>query len=150
MNGDSRTSPILPSQSDEPLLRLDLAVARLRHHTLDRPRTGVTHHDADDVIGTVASDDAIGFDPLPLLDALAAAGANVVVMGQVAGILHGSRELTGDLDLLWDGEAWQQSALAKGFAAAGAVLYGDDGRQLPCDTRAFRLPKVWFDSPCAA
>ena len=25
-------------------------------------------------------------------------------MGQVAGIMHGSRELTGDLDLLWDGD----------------------------------------------
>jgi hypothetical protein len=27
-------------------------------------------------------------------------------MGQVAGIMHESRDLTGDLDLLWDGTMW--------------------------------------------
>jgi len=44
----------------------------------------------------------------------------VAVMGQVAGIMHGSRELTGDLDLLWDGDHGQAPALAAAFAAAGA------------------------------
>lgn len=38
-------------------------------------------------------------------------------MGQVTGIMHGSRELTGDLDLLWDGEARQADALSATFAA---------------------------------
>lgn len=40
--------------------------------------------------------DAIEFDPFPLLRALHRHGAEAVVIGQVAGILHGSQELTGD------------------------------------------------------
>lgn len=70
--------------------------------------------------GTVATDDAIGFDPLPLLRAFCDWGARVVVIGQVAGILHGSRELTGDLDLLWDGSSRQASALTAAFASVSA------------------------------
>lgn len=130
--------------------RLADSVDALRQYTRGRPRTGVRHHDADEVIGTVDTDDAVRFDPLPVLDALAAAGADVVVMGQVAGILHGSTELTGDLDLIWDGAASQRSALADGFAAVGAVLSGDDGRRLICQDRAFELPKVYFDSRYAS
>jgi hypothetical protein len=129
---------------DDPLARLDAAVARLAVLTRDRPRTGTTHDDGDDVEGTVATDDAIGFDPRPLLRALDGAGAEVVVMGQVAGILHGSAELTGDLDLLWDGHPDQRSALAAGFAAVGAALLDDDDRPVACDAAAFALPKVVF------
>ena len=57
------------------------------------------HDDADEVTGTAATDDAIGFNPLPL-PRLHEYGAVVAVIGQVASIMHGSRELTSDLDLL--------------------------------------------------
>lgn len=129
---------------DDPLARLDAAVARLAALTAGRARTGTHHDDGDDVEGTVATDDAIGFDPRPLLRALALAGAEAVVMGQVAGILHGSVELTGDLDLLWDGRPDRRAALAAGFAAAGATLVDDDDRPVACDAAAFALPKVRF------
>jgi hypothetical protein len=77
--------------------RLDEAIDRLRQATAGRERRGLRHEDADDVAGTADTDDAIGFSPLPLLRALHEHGALVVVIGQVAGIMHGSRELTGQL-----------------------------------------------------
>lgn len=135
---------------DDPLARLDAAVARLAALTVGRARTGTGHDDGDDVVGTVATDDAIGFDPRPLLRALDEAGAEVVVMGQVAGILHGSAELTGDLDLLWDGRPDRRAALATGFGAAGAALVDDDDRPVACDAAAFALPKVRFATARAA
>ena len=115
----------------------------------DRPRTGRTHDDADDVAGTATTDDAKGFDPFPLLTALHRAGANVVVIGQVAGILHGSAELTGDLDLLWDGDRSGAPALVAAFARVGAELTDDDGTAVPCAPESFVLPKVQFRSPGA-
>jgi hypothetical protein len=107
--------------------RLDEAVGRLRAATSGRERRGLSHDEADDVAGTVATDDAIGFNPLPLLRALHRYGAEVVVIGQVAGIMHGSAELTGDLDLLWDGAPGHAPALAAAFASVGASLADDDG-----------------------
>lgn len=132
----------------DPLQRLDDAVRRLAELTRDRPRTGRTHDDGDDETGTVATDDAVGFDPVPLLRELDRAGARVCAIGQVAGILHGSAELTGDLDLLWDGDPAQAPALAAGFAAVGATLTDDAGR--PAGDTAFALPKVQFASPAAS
>jgi hypothetical protein len=108
------------------------------------------HDDADDEAGTIGTDSARDFDPVPLLRALHEAGARVAVIGQVAGILHGSRELTGDLDLLWDGDPAQAEALAKAFAAVGAELLDDDHRPLPLTPQAFLLPKVQFESPNAS
>ncbi len=90
-------------REDEAVRRLRAAVRRLAVVTRQRPLTGRFHDDADEVVGTVGTDDALGFDPFPLLRALAECGARVAVMGQVAGIMHGSVELTGDLDLLWHG-----------------------------------------------
>src|ERR1700689_3807870 len=90
--------------------RLKDAVRRLAEETRGRGLTGRSHQDADDVTGTAVTDDAIGFDPLPLLRALDQHGAKVAVIGQVAGIMHGSREPTGDLDLLWDGDGRQAAA----------------------------------------
>src|SRR5689334_19481485 len=119
-----------PDRDDEtsaPARRLRQALRRLAGQTRGRPRTGLTHQDADDVTGTVGTDDAAGFDPLPLLRALDLAGARVVVIGQVAGIMHGSEELTGDLDLLWDGSAAQAGLLAAAFSEASAQLTNDDG-----------------------
>jgi len=127
--------------------RLDRALARTAEAVRGRTRTGRTHDDADDVVGTLATDGAIDFDPRPLLQALYRAGAPVVVIGQVAGILHGSAELTGDLDLLWDGDPRHTPAMAAGFAAVGAEITDDDGRPLPCGPESFLLPKVKFVAP---
>jgi hypothetical protein len=129
---------------DDAVSRLRDAVARLERETRARPRTNLTHDDADDTVGTVATDDAVGFDPFPLLRALHRHGAEVVVIGQVAGILHGSRELTGDLDLLWAGDTGGAAALAAAFASLSAELTDDDGRPLACGPAAFALPKVQF------
>jgi hypothetical protein len=99
---------VFAGADDEACARLRAAVRSLAIVTRGRTPTGMSHGDSDDVVGTVASDDAIGFDPFPLLAALHEAGAQAVVIGQVAGILHGSSELTGDLDLLWDGDQGTQ------------------------------------------
>jgi hypothetical protein len=109
-----------------------------------RTRSGITHVDADEVHGTVATDDAIGFDPMPLLRALDECGARVVVIGQVAGIMHGSSELTGDLDLLWDGNPAQARQIAAGFASVEASLADGDGVPFRIDDAPFLLPKVLF------
>jgi hypothetical protein len=130
--------------------RLEVAVRLLAQQTRNRPRIGRSHQDADDTAGTVATDDAIGFDPLPLLRALDEHGAHVVVIGQVAGIMHGSRELTGDLDLLWDGDPKQALALTAAFASVSAVLADKDGAAIRCEPAAFDLTKVLFRSPGAS
>ena len=132
------------------LARLRDATDRLAELTRGRTRTGRSHDDADDETGTVDTDGALGFDPLPLLRELDRHGARVCAIGQVAGILHGSAELTGDLDLLWDGTAGRVPALVAGFAAADARLTDDDGADLPTDARAFALPKVLFAAPSAS
>jgi hypothetical protein len=49
----------------QPISWLEEAVRRLGQATLGRERRGVSHDDADDVTGTAAADDAIGFNPLP-------------------------------------------------------------------------------------
>jgi hypothetical protein len=142
-----------PDRDDDaspPVRRLREALRRLADQTRGRPRTGLTHHDADDDTGTAGTDDAAGFDPLPLLRALDLAGARVVVIGQVAGIMHGSEELTGDLDLLWGGEIAQASLLAAVFTQASARLTNDDGTPVPCDPEAFRLPKILFRTATAS
>ncbi|WP_260327447.1 hypothetical protein [Streptomyces sp. Ag109_O5-1] len=84
--------------------------------------------EADDVAGTFATDGALGFDPILFLRALHEAGSQAVVVGQVAGIMHGSMELTGDLDLLWDGTPEQAHALRGALAAAGCTDLPDLGR----------------------
>ena len=55
---------------DLAITRLEAAVRHLREATVGREPRGLGHDDADDVIGTGATDDAMGFDPLPLLRAL--------------------------------------------------------------------------------
>jgi hypothetical protein len=136
--------------SDLPIRRLEDAVRRLREATAGRERRGLSHDDADDTVGTAETDDAIGFDPFPLLRAMHEHGVVAAVIGQVAGIMHGSIELTGDLDLLWDGDPAQATAFAAAFAAAGATLTDDDGHPVPCDAAAFRRPKVQFRTACAS
>jgi hypothetical protein len=138
------------SHTDIAFDRLADALERLTSLTQGRLRAGVSHEDADEELGTVATDDAIGFNPLPLLRALDAAGAYVVVMGQVSGIMHGSRELTGDLDLLWDGDITQAPALAAAFRSVSAELADADGVPVPCGPAAFGLPKVLFRTETAS
>ena len=128
---------------------LRTAVRRLAMETRASVRTGRSHEDADDVVGTAGTDDAVGFDPLPLLRALHECGARVAVIGQVAGIMHGSMELTGDLDLLWDGARERAPALAAAFASVSARLADADGGRVACAPAAFWLPKVLFRSPGA-
>jgi hypothetical protein len=129
-----------------PLERLDAAVRRIRDYVTAHPGRGVFHDDADDTLGTIDCDDAIGFDPLPLLTALDRRGARAVVIGQVAGIMHGSQELTGDLDLLWSGVASEAPRFAAAFADVEALIQDGERLPLPLDARAFALPKVLFQS----
>jgi hypothetical protein len=129
------------------LALLRVAVARTATLTHGRPLTGRTHEDADQDAGTIATDSARNFDPFPLLLALHAAGARVVVIGQVAGILHGSCELTGDLDLLWDGDPTQAEAMVDAFGAAGCRLFDDEHEPVWLTPQAFGRPKVVFESP---
>ncbi len=136
--------------SQSPADRLTAAIQRIAEATRDRPKVGYGHQGADDELGTIATDDAVGFDPLPLLRALDGAGARVVVMGQVAGILHGSEELTGDLDLLWSGSDDEAEAMCAGFAAVNAELWDNDDNPVPVTTASFLLPKVEFRSATAA
>ncbi|WP_406210290.1 hypothetical protein OH807_40375 [Kitasatospora sp. NBC_01560] len=107
--------------TDTAVQRLRDAVDRTAEATRGRTATGRGAGQADDDAGTFATDGALGFDPFPLLRALHAAGSRAVVVGQVAGILHGSAELTGDLDLLWDGSATEAEALRAALTAAGCT-----------------------------
>ncbi|MEU5866604.1 hypothetical protein ABZ815_35890 [Nonomuraea sp. NPDC047529] len=134
---------------DEPLDRLRAAARRTRELALERGATGVGHEDADDDAGTIGTDGALGFDPFPLLEALHRHGVRAVVIGQVAGIMHGSAELTGDLDLLWDGVPAHAPALAAAFASAGARLGDETGRPLAAHPDSLLRPKVRFTSPGA-
>lgn len=107
--------------------RLRQAVSRTQDTTRDRTATGLRSQDADDIVGTFATDGALGFDPFPFLRALHAAGSHAVVIGQVAGIMHGSTELTGDLDLLWDGTPGEARALRDALVIAGCAEPPDLG-----------------------
>jgi hypothetical protein len=129
-----------------PLDRLDVAVRRIRDHVGTRAARGVSHDDADDIVGTIDCDDAVGFAPMRLLETLDRLGARAVVIGQVAGILHGSQELTGDLDLLWSGAPGDAPKFAAAFADVEGLLFDDDHAPLPVTPAAFALAKVLFHS----
>ncbi|MFD7156461.1 hypothetical protein ACFV9C_17810 [Kribbella sp. NPDC059898] len=135
------------------IARLEAAVGRIAELTRGRAATGGSHADADDTVGTIGTDDAIGFDPFPLLRALHRSGVRVAVIGQVAGIMHGSVELTGDLDLLWDGDPVHAAALASAFAqveGGPAVLQDNDGVPVACEAASFLGTKVLFSTATAS
>jgi hypothetical protein len=132
------------------LERLDTAVQRIGDYVGSHPRRGSSHDDADETRGTIECDEAVGFDPLQVLAAFDRHGARAVVIGQVAGILHGSQELTGDLDLLWSGDPDEAPRFAAAFAEVEALILDADHRPLPLDRRAFALPKVLFQSAGAS
>ena len=133
-----------------PARRLRKAVARIHEATAGREATGVSHDDDDSLAGTIESDDAIGFDPFPILKVIGEQGAPAVVIGQVAGILHGSTELTGDLDLLWTGERADSERMVAAFHSAGAELFDESHERVDDAKRAFALPKIWFRTPSAS
>jgi hypothetical protein len=135
---------------DQPLERLRAAARRTREQARNRAATGLTHENADDDIGTIATDDARDFDPFPLLEALHHHGVRAIVIGQVAGIMHGSTELTGDLDLLWDGTPPHAPALAAAFTAVNARLSDETGNPVATHPASFLRPKVQFTSPGAS
>ncbi|MGV9287649.1 hypothetical protein [Streptomyces sp. NPDC003719] len=110
-------------------LRLRQAIARTEEMTRERTPTGHRPEDADDALGTFATDGALGFDPFPFLRALHEAGSRAVVIGQVAGIMHGSTELTGDLDLLWNGTPHEADALRDALARCGCAELPDLTRE---------------------
>ncbi|MFJ6386869.1 hypothetical protein ACIQJT_04605 [Streptomyces sp. NPDC091972] len=109
-------------------LRLRQAIARTEDATRERPPIGRRPEEADDLLGTFATDGALGFDPFPFLRALHDAGSHAIVIGQVAGIMHGSTELTGDLDLLWDGTPDEARALRDALALCGCAELPDLAR----------------------
>jgi hypothetical protein len=109
------------SVTDTPLSRLRQAVQRIQDAARARAGTGCGPAEDEDVVGTFAAESARDFDPFPLLRALHDHGCRTVVIGQVAGIMHGSAELTGDLDLLWDGTPEQAAALRRALTAAGCT-----------------------------
>jgi hypothetical protein len=135
---------------NEPLERLRIAARRTRELALNRASTGLGHEDDDGVAGTIGTDAALGFDPFPLLEALHHHGARAVVIGQVAGIMHGSTELTGDLDLLWDGDRAHAPSLAAAFAAVDAQLSDERGSPLATRPDSLLRPKVQFTSAGAS
>jgi hypothetical protein len=131
---------------DEPLERLRTAARRTRELARNRAATGRGHEDADDDAGTIGTDGALGFDPFPLLEAFHRHGVRIVAIGQVAGIMHGSAELTGDLDLLWDGDPAHAPALAAAFTSVNAQLSDETGNPLATRPDSFLRPKVQFTS----
>ncbi|HMG41648.1 MAG TPA: hypothetical protein VK611_09980 [Acidimicrobiales bacterium] len=134
----------------DPVALLIRAVDDIARRTRGRTPVGLSHDEADASAGSFRTDDAIGFDPLPVLRALDTRGAPVVVMGQVAGIMHGSKELTGDLDLLWNGDPALSRALADAFGSLAALVSDGDGKSVPCTAAAFLLPKVLFRTTSAS
>ncbi|WP_327580044.1 MULTISPECIES: hypothetical protein [unclassified Streptomyces] len=111
--------------SDTAALRLRQAIARTEEATRERIAIGRSPEEADDLLGTFATDGALGFDPFPFLQAIHDAGSHAVVIGQVAGIMHGSTELTGDLDLLWDGTPDEAHALRDALVLCGCTELPD-------------------------
>lgn len=131
---------------------LRVVCEQIRAQTKGRAPLGVRHDDADGEIGTFGSDDAIGFDPFPMLGVLQTTGADYAVFGQVAGILHGSSDPTGDLDILWDGSADAIDGIAHTLEAGGVVLRGEDFNRVdPSDYRsALAGAKVYFEGLSSA
>lgn len=130
--------------------RLHQALVRIAEVTGQRPATGIRHDDDVGEEGTINSDAAAGFDPRHVLRALAAHGAPAIVIGQVAGILHGSAELTGDLDLLWSGGPEDAQRMAAAFTSLRAELFDDDHARIAESSSAFALPKALFRTSSAS
>jgi hypothetical protein len=78
-------------------------------------------------------------DPSGLLRALVGNDVHFVVIGGVAGTLHGSTTLTADLDILFERDAANLDRLAKVLVELHAVRRDlPDGVKTPIDARALR------------
>ena len=137
----------MPLRDREAIDHLEAICDQIRSTTRDRVPRGLRHDDADAEAGTFGTDDAIGFDPFPMLALMQRTGADYAVFGHVAGILHGSSDPTGDLDLLWDGNTDAIPAMARAFEAAGVVVRDEDFRVVaPGDhPTALAGAKVYFE-----
>jgi hypothetical protein len=120
----------------------------VRPHPRKDPRcatAGVRHDDADDDVGTFDTDYAIGFDPFPMLAIMQDSGADFAVFGQVAGIMHGSLELTGDLDILWDPSQSDVGRMAQVIGSAGLSFRDDEHAAITDLEFGLALPKLYFE-----
>ena len=140
-------SSITPQSKRMTIDHLRAVCERIRAETQRRSPRGIRHDDADAEAGTFGSDDAIGFDPFPMLAVMQSTGADYAVFGQVAGILHGSVEPTGDLDILWNGNPDGGDRIARAFDAAGVVVRDEDfNRVAPAGyAAALTGAKVYFE-----
>jgi hypothetical protein len=122
------------------------ACAGIREAARGKPRRGIRHDDVDDSTGTFSTDDAIDFDPFPMLALMQKSGADYAVFGQVAGIMHGSQEPTGDLDLLWDPIASDTSEMERVFQNSQLLSFRADDHQVITDIEfGLTLPKLYFE-----
>lgn len=81
----------------------------------------------------------MGLDPVGILKLLVDEGVRFVVVGGIAGALHGSTTLTADLDILYDRETANLDRLAAALAGLGAVRRDlPTGVKAPVDARALR------------
>lgn len=71
------------------------------------------------------------FDPLPLLDVLAAHGVDFVIIGGVAGRLHGASRPTFDIDVVPAPSTSNLERLADALTEMGARLRVGDGEEMP-------------------
>jgi len=140
--GTART----PQSSGDPIKRLESACAGIREAVRGIPRRGIRHDDVDDSIGTFNTDDAIDFDPFPMLALMQESGADYAVFGQVAGIMHGSQEPTGDLDILWDPVGSDISKMEQVFQGVQLLSFRADNHQAITDIEfGLTLPKLYFE-----
>jgi hypothetical protein len=122
------------------------ACAGIREAVRGNPRRGLRHDDADESIGTFNSDDAIDFDPFPMLALLQESGADYAVFGQVAGIMHGSQEPTGDLDILWNPAGSDLNQMERVLQSFQLLSFRADDHQVITNIKfALTLPKLYFE-----
>ncbi len=89
------------------------------------------------------------FDPQRIIDTLARHRVRYVLIGGVAGRLHGSPLLTEDLDLVPDPATANLAALAAALRDLGARLAAegvDGGIEIPLDERTFTSPVMGFET----
>ena len=132
--------------TSDPIGRLRAASVAIQRAKQGVPRRGVRHDDVDDSVGTFGTDDAIDFDPFPMLALMQESGADYAIFGQAAGIMHGSRELTGDLDILWDPARSEVAQMAEVLSQVDHLwLRADEHRVITDITFGLALPKLYFE-----
>lgn len=93
------------------------------------------------------------FDPQRVIDTLTRHGVRYVLIGGVAGRLHGSPLLTEDIDLVPDLAPANLAALAAALRELGARLAAegvDGGVEIPLDEHTFTSPVMGFETEAGA